>query len=304
MRRLLLAGATFSALGLLNTAARAELIDYTGNVVDYSIPSTGDYQIQAYGAQGGSLSVNPSGPGGPGGLGAEIEGDFNLHAHDVLQIAVGGSGVSGNTLNGGGGGGGGSFVVFDNMPLVIAGGGGGAGNSGVFPFDAIGGPGLTGPNGDGFGGNSGDFVSGPFGPRCAGGSGGGGFYGNGVGSTANGARMGTGGGGWPTLTGGNPGGGFGGGGGGYGGGGGGYSGGNGGFTSGVACQYGTDGGEGGGSFDAGADQTLLSGVRSGDGEVVINRIDGPVNVPEPMSIALFGIGLVGLTAARRARWSR
>ena len=74
------------------------------------MPTTGSYQILAFGAQGGNAA---------GGLGAEIGGDFTLTAGESLQIAVGGIG---------GGGGGGSFVISPgNAPLVIAGGGGGGG---------------------------------------------------------------------------------------------------------------------------------------------------------------------------------
>jgi hypothetical protein len=133
MKPLLLAGTAVLGLTASELAARATPIDftYTGSLVDFTVPTTGTYQILAFGAQGG----NGGGFGGigvgAGGLGAEIGGDFILTAGEVLQIAVGGVG----SRNDGGGGGGGSFVVGpDNTPLVIAGGGGGGGALMVLQF--------------------------------------------------------------------------------------------------------------------------------------------------------------------------
>ncbi len=104
-----------------------------GNLVTYTVPTTGLYRIVTFGAQGGNAT-------GPGGLGAEIGGDFTLVQDETLKIAVGGAGMAG------GGGGGGTFVVDpDNTPLVIAGaGGGGGGNAGS--------AGGTGQSGGGAGG--------------------------------------------------------------------------------------------------------------------------------------------------------
>ena len=97
-----------------------------GTVVQFeTITTSGTYEIDAYGAQGGAGSG-----GTTGGNGAEISGDFILTAGEVIEIVVGGAGGS-NNLSGGGGGGG-TFVIetFDgtnpvHTPLVIAGGGGG-----------------------------------------------------------------------------------------------------------------------------------------------------------------------------------
>ena len=118
MKRLLLVGSAFLGLAASGSVARATPFNftYTGSLVTFTVPTTDTYQILAFGAQGG---------GGPllfgaGGLGAEIGGDFSLTVGEILQIAVGGAGMTGE----GGGGGGGSFVVGQgNMPLVIAGGG-------------------------------------------------------------------------------------------------------------------------------------------------------------------------------------
>jgi hypothetical protein len=281
----------FAATG---SAACAEPIvfNYTGSLVDFTVPTTGDYQILAYGAQGGAggfPTIIAS-----GGLGAEIGGDFNLTFGEVLQIAVGGVGGSG--VGDGGGGGGGSFVVGPNdTPLVIAGGGGGGATAGLTPLPGLGG--LTGTDGGAFefnnggtGGNGGSALPGEL--AGGGGAGGGGFL-----SAGGNGFLSTGGGAFPDLAGGSNRGGFGGGGGAGpahgGGGGGGYSGGGGS----VAADSGGTPGGGGGSFDAGIDQILMADLNAGNGEVVITE----VAIPEPASLAPLGFGLVGLAALCRRR---
>src|ERR1700712_5241312 len=103
MKPVLLAGASLLALMAAARAATAEPVFflYTGGIADYTIPFAGEYQILAYGAQGGD------GEFAAGSGGAEIRGDFTFSAGYRLQIAVGGPGGGGF----GGGGGGGSFVI-------------------------------------------------------------------------------------------------------------------------------------------------------------------------------------------------
>src|SRR5215469_2098734 len=100
MKQLLLAGTALLGFATLESVAHADpiIFDYTGSLVDFTVPVTGSYQITAFGAQGGngvyvsqlgSLTVSP------GGSGAEIGGDFSLPSGEVLQIAVGGQGENG-----------------------------------------------------------------------------------------------------------------------------------------------------------------------------------------------------------------
>ena len=310
VKQLLLAGTAFLALAASLSTAKADPIvfDFTGSVVSFMVPTTGTYQILALGAQGGSVS------NGPGGRGAEIGGNFNLNAGEILRIAVGGEAPSNLAVAAGGGGG--SFVVGPgNTPLVIAGGGGGGGGASALTRDA-GEGGLTGPNGGGPGGGtngSGGSTATPpdfFPPGAVTGGGGGGFL------TAGGSDfVGAGGGSFPDLAGGigraGANGGFGGGGGGggasgSGGGGGGYSGGASGGCVDGDCGSPNDvngrcceAGYGGGSFDAGGNQILMADFQTGNGEVIITEL-----VAEPASLAILGAGLVsflGLVRLRRYR---
>jgi hypothetical protein len=290
MQRLLLAGTALLGLTAMGSGARGTVFDfaYTGSLADFTVPTTDSYQILAFGAQGGIATFD--GFVGVGGQGAEIGGNFSLTAGEVLQIAVGGAGS-------GSGGGGGTFVVGpvgpDNAPLVIAGGGGGGGV--IFL-----GPGLPGQGGliSPEGGSTGSSPQFPNGNGGTGGNGGGGgipFGGGGGGGgflTPGGDSLegGIGGGAFPNFT---VGGNFGGGGGGPGGGGGGYSGGGGGSGG---SQLGEGPGGGGGSFDAGTDKILVADFQTGNGEVVITEL-----VPEPGSIALLGVGLIGIAVVWRRR---
>jgi len=244
----------------------------TNSIELWTAPYSGEYQIEAWGAQGGMVSNYN------GYEGAYAVNKITLTQGDVLKILPGCKG-------GFGAGGGGSFVTTNvNSPLVIAGGGGGRGgltNSGTASQQTSGSPnnygqagqngGSTVQNGGGTGGNGGDsgITNGP-------GPGGGGLLSKGVDGTSNS------GGGQAFINGGVGGlgagtalgspnqppgkGGFGGGGGGYnnnssgyfrGGGGGGYSGGQGGSYSPDAVS--NSGGGGGGSYAIGPDANTIAG---------------------------------------------
>jgi hypothetical protein len=136
------------AIGLLITSvpAAADTFNFDGSTPQsFTVTTSGDYQIIAYGAQGGASEFLVS-----GGQGAEAGGTFLLTSGEVLNIYVGGSGGAG-PFNGGGGGG--TFVVGpgNTNPLVVAGGG-------ATP-NATGGAGQTTHSGSG-GGAGGTFQGG------------------------------------------------------------------------------------------------------------------------------------------------
>ncbi|MCB9731974.1 MAG: hypothetical protein H6745_04995 [Deltaproteobacteria bacterium] len=250
-----------------------------GSLQSWTVPATGSYRLEAWGAQGG----NPR-----GGKGAYVAGDFDLTQGQVLSIGVGQMGstadTTGTTTADGGGGGGASWVYIKSpiTLFLVAGGGGGGGHGG-----RSGGPGLTGTSGGGALGTGGTNGGGGQngGGNAYAGAGGAGWNGAGhaaywstattiAGSGGNTIRSSaTGGTGTTnngTVTHGD--GGYGGGGAAVhtsgatrGGGGGGYSGGDGApnATGGMA-------GGGGGSFNAGTNTTAQSGARTGHGQVVIS----------------------------------
>ena len=264
----------------------------------WTVPYTGTYTIDAYGAQGGSNSA------ARGGGGARVKGDFSLTAGEVVRILVGNSGVNNTDNDCDRGGGGGTYVIrspynSNGSIAVIAAGGGGASN----PYNGQGTGDRTNGTGDGCAGKDGQGgttatsgnggsagTGGNAGTRDGGGNrgnpGGGFFSGGGSGSSNNtwsetsaGFSYLDGGAGGTPNDGARSYGGFGGGGGGHGncfisgGGGGGYNGG------GNQIQYTQrHGGPGGGSYNNGSNQTNTSGANynssggNAQGRVVITRI--------------------------------
>jgi hypothetical protein len=127
-------------------------------IQEWTVPETGAYTIEVWGAQGGPSNGYDNDNINRGGTGAILSGDFSLTEDLVLKIIVGQRGRES-------GGGGGTFVAkSEDIPLIVAGGGAAwCSNSGCADdADAV----LT--EGNGGGGGTG----------C--GSGGGGFYGNGT----------------------------------------------------------------------------------------------------------------------------
>ncbi len=249
----------------------------TGGIQLWTVPATGTYQIEVWGAQGGT------GNAAAGGKGARMRGDFMLQKGERLRILVGQLGSNGGY---GAGGGGGSFVVKEsaNARLIIAGGGGGGGRSyndagrsnGTIAGNGLYGLRSSGSNGGAGGTGGGSSDNGKTYSTSYGTGGGGGFNTNGTHGSYSGK------GGNSFLNGGAGGaryssnaghGGFGGGAGGSdyssstyhgGGGGGGYAGGGGGYTQGN--------GGGGGSYNGGTNPSNTAGTNSGHGKVAITLI--------------------------------
>jgi hypothetical protein len=242
------------------------LVTSTNGIQSITIPFTGTYRIEVWGAQGGGNA------GANYGKGARMRGDFYLAEGAGLRVIVGQMGLF--TSGGSGGGGGGSFVTLaNNTPLIIAGGGGGQYTSSSSIHQAhgriltSGGTAQAGyPGGDNGNGGAGNTNNGA--------GGGGGLLTNGGTGT-------WGGGGLAFVNGGTGGqstqgnyihGGFGGGGAthgstGGGGGGGGYSGGGGGYHSDTQGA-----GGGGGSFNNGTNPSNTAGIRDGHGQVIFTLI--------------------------------
>jgi hypothetical protein len=241
----------------------------------WTVPVSGTYSIEAYGAQGGGIN---------GGLGARMRGNFALNAGTVLNVMVGQRGPE-STLTAGGGGASAVWIPATTTPLVIAGGGGGV-TPGQIKVAAC--DGQTGQDGQagqaspvwenscgGTGGNGGCASDG------FGGAGSGGAWLTNAGDDTGGSQGLGRPNGWlggaVRVSGENPvSGGFGGGGGAStnsgifngGGGGGGYSGGGAGTSDGGGAGR----GGGGGSFNGGTSQSNTAGARAGHGLVIINYV--------------------------------
>jgi len=146
--------------------------NYTGNIQSITVPYTGTYKLEVWGAQGGG-NIQYFGPGGNGGY---ASGNKVLNQGTALYIVIGQQGFqsfSSRSFNGGGKGnpgtgygdgftGGGathiatrtgelsSLASFQSDVLIVAGGGGaGAGGCGYTQYVATGGAGggLNGGNG-------------------------------------------------------------------------------------------------------------------------------------------------------------
>ena len=144
INRVLLAGAPAVAMIVAAAEADAMTFDFTGSLVTWTVPTTGVYDVTAYGAAGGNK------PFSPGGLGAEAGGDIVLSAGTMLTVIAGGEGQLAEIDGGGGGGGSFVFDITDGAYLVAAGGGGG----GLFSNGGAGLATIAGGKGDQTGGGS------------------------------------------------------------------------------------------------------------------------------------------------------
>ena len=260
----------------------------TQGIQEWTVPATGIYRVEVWGAAGGTHVHS----GNTGGQGAVIIGQFNLTKLQIISLLVGQLGKNSVSVSGAApGGGGGTFIwrKQDNNLLIAAGGGAGGSRNNYTNRHA-----STSENGQSAEGKSNGGVSGNGGRSNAGGSsywagGGAGWNTNGTGGNnatdynyvpgsqgAEGGRRALEGGfGGIRWNDGNDEGGdgsFGGGGGGGSdtmgtGGGGGYSGGGGGNSN-----PGNGSGGGGGSYYRNATNVSTSVSNTGHGKVVVTRV--------------------------------
>jgi hypothetical protein len=127
---------------------------YTGSMQSFTVPATGTYKLEVWGAQGGTAGAYA------GGYGGYSTGLKNLTSGDVLNIYVGQMGLApsaGAAFNGGGagmccgaGGGGGTDIRIGgtalNNRVIVAGGGGGGSSDAPIGLGGDGG-GTSGANG-------------------------------------------------------------------------------------------------------------------------------------------------------------
>jgi hypothetical protein len=233
----------------------------TQGIQEWTVPATGTYAIEAWGAQGGDTGFGNPSTGDEhyfGSKGARLKGEFELNSGSILQILIGQKGEptpGGNDWVRLSGGGGGTYVV-SSIPLLVAGGGGGH----YFTQATGGNPGSSVLSND------------PSGGTASGSGGGGGGYssdGNNSSIAQGGLSFVNGGvGGSSGRTDWSGDGGFGGGGGGkhgsYPGGGGGYEGGD--------SQEGQQKADGGKSYNAGTNHDNATGVNLGNGKVIITWV--------------------------------
>ena len=98
-------------------------VTLASGIQNWTVPSSGEYQVEAIGASGGYDNLDNSRQ--YRGRGARMIGTFSLIKGEIIQILVGQEGGI-NTAGSASGGGGGSFVLRGAaIPLIIAGGGGG-----------------------------------------------------------------------------------------------------------------------------------------------------------------------------------
>lgn len=90
---------TLFAVVCVTTGVWANTWGYTGGIQSYTVPTTGLYKLQVWGAQGGSFNNEKA-----GGLGGYAYCYAHLTAGETIYIYVGGQGRIGTTASGGAGG--------------------------------------------------------------------------------------------------------------------------------------------------------------------------------------------------------
>ena len=109
----------------LGTNLESKVTINTRGVQEWTVPASGTYRIEAWGASGGNSGSNGNGNGGHG---AKLNGNFTLQKNSILRLIIGQQGLSApycmwrwRHLH--------FFNITDTVPLLVAGGGGGGGKS-------------------------------------------------------------------------------------------------------------------------------------------------------------------------------
>ncbi|XP_022808388.1 leukocyte tyrosine kinase receptor-like, partial [Stylophora pistillata] len=98
-------------------------VTLSSGIQQWTVPYTGEYRIEAIGAEGGYDPLQNNSQ--YRGRGTKMTGTFSLNKFEVIHIPIGQEGGIKNVSYSSGGGGG-TFVVREaSTPLIIAGGGGG-----------------------------------------------------------------------------------------------------------------------------------------------------------------------------------
>lgn len=237
----------------------------SSGIMTWVVPTTGNYTIEVWGAQGGNATGNSYW----GGYGARMKGTFALTQGTTLKILVGQSGGSSY----GGGGGMTAVATSSNVPLIVAGGGNTQSpwsTTVVHATTATSGTGGSVPANNGTGGGGGSAS----GSSAAGGAG---FTGNGVNTSCSSSvaplsfvNGGTGGQTCNSI-------------GGFGGGSAsdgccqGASGAGGGYSGGAGCSSSSQHGGAGGSYNSGTSQDNSDGnvgtaILAGNGRCIITKV--------------------------------
>ena len=109
---------TSSSKSQTTTIPSASTFAYTGNYQTYTVPSTGKYKLEVWGAQGGSVTS------ARGGYGAYAVGEVELQEGNNIYIYVGGEGKNATTTDQEGGYNGGGLSVYSTVSSERGSGGG------------------------------------------------------------------------------------------------------------------------------------------------------------------------------------
>lgn len=270
------------ALSGAGQSAESSTFAHVAMVRTLVVQESGEYFLDAKGAQGGASSWYPR----AGGRGARVVCRVNLTAGTKLKVLVGQQGT-GSTYYAGGGGG--TFVALeDNTPLCVAGGGGGAassedGREGRADFGGAGEGGGTDQSLDSIAAGGGFVGNGEDSYMLQGGRS---FVNGGGGGTALAGQN-------TSLRGGHANGGFGGGSAGglsY------YRGGNGGGY--VGGSAGAQSGAGGTSYSAGTPLLAVNGHNTGNGSLTILAPSANAVIEPPMGTLTVTSGSAAMAAVQ------